>query len=112
MFNIGPNRFRFTLPHSLYLLQFRHCLPFSLCGIIFQKFLSVLNISFSEDQVSSFSCNSYNINKIHKLPFDKSSITSFSPLDLTFFDVWSSPVSSTDGYKYYVIFVDHYNKYI
>lgn len=29
-----------------------------------------------------------------------------------FSNVWTSPILSCDGYKYYVIFVDHYSKYI
>ena len=79
---------------------------------IFRKFLSVLNISFPNDYLCSFSCTSYNINKSHKLPFSKSKITSSSPLDVIFYDVWTSLVSSYDGFNYYVIFVNHYTKYI
>ena len=79
---------------------------------IFCKFLSVLNISFHDDHLCSFSCTSYNINKSHKLPFTKSSITSSSPINVIFSDVWTSPVSSFDGFNYYVIFVDNYTKYI
>ena len=71
---------------------------------IFRKFLSVLNISFSEDHLYSFSCASYNINKSHKLPFAQSSLTSSSSLDVIFSDVSTSPVSSFDGFHYYVIF--------
>ena len=78
---------------------------------IFCKFLSGLNISFLEEHLCSFSCNSYNINKSHKLPFAKSSITSSSPLNIIFFYAWTSPVSSYDGFHFYVIFVDHYTKY-
>ena len=79
---------------------------------IFCKFFSVLSISFSEEHLCSFSCNSCNINKSHKLPFVKSSITYSSPLDVIFFDVWTSAVSSSDGFHHYIIFVDHYTKYI
>ena len=79
---------------------------------IFSKFLSVLNISFSKEHLCSFSCNSCNINKSHKLPFAKSSITSSSSLNIIFSNVWTSPVSSFDGFHYNVIFVDHYTKYI
>ena len=78
----------------------------------FFKFLSVLNISFPDDHLCSFSCTSYNISKSHKLSFAKSSITSSSPLDVIFSDVWTSPISSFDGFNYYVIFVNHYTKYI
>ena len=59
---------------------------------IFHKFLSVLNISFLDDHLCSFSCTSYNINKSHKLPFSKSSIISSSPLNVIFSDVRTSPV--------------------
>ena len=57
------------------------------------------------------SCNSCCINKSHKLPFHVTSLTSKSPLQLIFSDVWSSPVQSIDGYKYNIIFVDHFTKY-
>ena len=79
---------------------------------IFHKFLRVLDISFHEDHLCSFYCPSCNINKSQKLPFAKLSFTSYSPLDVFFYDVWTSPVSSFDGFNYYVIFVDHYTKYI
>ena len=79
---------------------------------IFQKFLSVLSIYFPKEHLCSFFYNSYNINKSHKLPFAKSSITSSSPLDVVFSDVWTSTVASSDGFHYYAIFVDHFTKYI
>ena len=71
-----------------------------------------MNSSFLKDHLCSFSCTVCNINKSHKLTFAQSSITSSSPLDIIFSDVWTSPVSSLDGFHYYVIFVDHYTKYI
>ena len=79
---------------------------------IFSKFLSVLCVFFPEEHLCSFSCNSCNVNKSHKLPFANSSITSSSPLDVIFFYVWTSPVSFSNGFHYYVIFVDHFTKYI
>ena len=79
---------------------------------IFHKFLSVPNISFPDDHLCSFSCTSCNINRSHKLPFAKSSITSLYHLDVIFSNVWTSPMSFSDGFHYYVIFVDHYTKYI
>lgn len=41
-----------------------------------------------------------------------SSLTSSGPLDLIYTDVWTSPVYSIDGYKYYVVFVDHFTRYV
>ncbi|KAJ9548563.1 hypothetical protein OSB04_021106 [Centaurea solstitialis] len=60
---------------------------------------------------SKSNCNSCCINKSHKLPFHGSSFSSNSPLQLIFSDVWSSPITSFDGFKYYIIFVDHFTKY-
>ena len=51
---------------------------------IFRKFPGVLNIPFPDDHLCSFSCTFCNINKSHKLPFAKSSITS-SSLGVIFF---------------------------
>ena len=57
-------------------------------------------------------CNSCQINKSHKLPFNISTLTSNAPLDLNFSHVWTSPILSYDNFKYYIIFVDSYTKYI
>ncbi|KAJ9567715.1 LOW QUALITY PROTEIN: hypothetical protein OSB04_003681 [Centaurea solstitialis] len=57
-------------------------------------------------------CHACHVNKSHRLPFSDSSIISKSPLDLIFSDVWCSPIASFDNYKYYIVFVDHYTKYI
>lgn len=53
------------------------------------------------------------VNKSHKLPFNKSSLSSSSPLEIVFSDVWGpSPFVSIDDFRYYVIFIDHYSKYV
>ena len=57
-------------------------------------------------------CNACCCNKSHKLPFSTSSLQSSRPLEIIFSDVWTSPIHSHDGFKYYIIFVDHYTKYI
>lgn len=50
--------------------------------------------------------------KSHKLPFVESSLVSIAPLELIYSDVWTSPVFSIDGFKYYVVFIDHFSKYV
>ena len=57
-------------------------------------------------------CNACACNKSHKLPFGASSLTSTQPLQLIYTDVWGPTISSIDGFRFYVIFVDHYTKYI
>lgn len=66
----------------------------------------------SSTKSNSFICSSCAINKSHKIPFSNSTVKSRGPLDIVFTDVWTSPVHSVDGYKYYVIFADHYTRYI
>lgn len=40
-------------------------------------------------------------------------MTSSKPLELIYTDVWGpSPITSVDGFRYYLIFVDHYTKYV
>lgn len=58
-------------------------------------------------------CISCSSSKSHKMSFTSSSITSKRPLEFIYSDVWSpSPIRSLDGYLYYLIFVNHFSKYI
>lgn len=78
---------------------------------VFRRLVSqqCLNVS----NISTLDCNSCCINKSHKLAFSNtSSISSTTPLEYIYTDVWTSPIHSHDGFKYYIIFVDHYTKYI
>lgn len=63
---------------------------------------------------SSFSlyCDVCQCNKSHKLSFSQSSLVSHEPLKLIYTDLWTSPIYSIEGFKYYVIFVDPFTKYI
>ncbi|CAH9118016.1 unnamed protein product [Cuscuta europaea] len=80
---------------------------------ITQKVISSLGISFKDVNKDLSLCTSCASNKSHKLPFAKSSLSSSGPLDLIYTDVWGpSHINSVDGFRYYVIFVDHYTKYI
>jgi hypothetical protein len=50
--------------------------------------------------------------KAHQLPFPTSSSICTRPLELLFSDVWGpSPVVSSNGNKYYVTFIDAFNKF-
>ena len=61
---------------------------------------------------STFPCNACKCHKSHKLPFYTSSFYSYAPLELIYLNVWTSPIESYYGFKYYVLFVDHFRKYI
>ena len=47
-----------------------------------------------------------------QLPFVRSQFISNRPFDIIHSDVWTSPVSSVSGYKYYVLFLDHYTNFL
>lgn len=76
---------------------------------------SVVSSSMLSDSntLSSFHCVDCSINKSHKLPFSQtSSLKATKPLEIVYSDVWTSPLVSIDGFKYYVIFVDQFTHYI
>lgn len=60
---------------------------------------------------TSLSCSECLINKSHKLPFTNSTITSQRPLEYIFSEIWSSPTTSIDNFRYYIVFIDHYSRY-
>ncbi|KAG8381267.1 hypothetical protein BUALT_Bualt06G0104800 [Buddleja alternifolia] len=61
---------------------------------------------------SNFQCNSCDSNKSHKLPFAENSLHSTKPLELIYSDVWGPTNLSIDGFQYYLLFVDHFSKYV
>lgn len=57
-------------------------------------------------------CHPCHINKSHQLPFHSSTIHTIAPLQYVFSDVWGPAQELPyDGYKYYVVFIDHFTRY-
>lgn len=79
---------------------------------ILKTILSQFSLPYFSSMSQSLSCSDCSINKTHKLSFSESSISSTRPLQYLFSDVWTSPILSIDNYKYYLIIVDHYSRYI
>lgn len=78
-----------------------------------QHIIRSSSLPTSSKSTIEFTCISCQCNKSHRHLFDLSSLTIQSPLDLIYNDVWGpAPYSSVYGFCYYVIFVDHYSKYI
>lgn len=80
----------------------------------------VLNKVFQQSKIpltinhrcSSF-CSSCQLGKNHRLDTSSSLTKSSEPLQLIFSDVWGpAPVTSTDGFKYYVSFQDNYSLFV
>jgi hypothetical protein len=79
--------------------------------------LPILNVIISKNELNicsmtkQFSCNACQCNKSHKLPFSISTLESHAPLEIIFSDVWTAPMYSIDGFKYYIVFIDHFTCY-
>ncbi|GKB21569.1 ribonuclease H-like domain-containing protein [Tanacetum coccineum] len=57
-------------------------------------------------------CRACQLGKQTKLSFQRSTTIVTSPPDIIHSDLWTSPVSSLSGYKYYVLFLDHYSYFL
>ena len=61
---------------------------------------------------SSLLCDACQLGKSCRLPFLSSETVSTKPLERVHCDLWGpSPVVSTQGFKYYVIFVDNFSRF-
>ncbi|KAL5736391.1 hypothetical protein ACOSQ2_031179 [Xanthoceras sorbifolium] len=79
-------------------------------NLILQQILKQMHIPSSINALSP--CESCRYGKMHQLPFSRSSIKTKSPLELVYTDIWGpSPISSLDGHKYYIVFVDCHTRF-
>lgn len=70
-------------------------------------------ISSSSTSSLSFFYESYQCNTSHKLPFGVYDLMSCGPLNLIDIDVWGLAfMFSIDDFRYYLIFVNHFIRYI
>lgn len=82
----------------------------SLCSSIIHSFQLPIYSDSSRKQLSCISCY---INKSQQLPFRETSLVSSSCLEFIYADVWGpTRMVSIDGYRYYLILVDHFIKYV
>jgi hypothetical protein len=70
------------------------------------------SFGFSCNKSEAHSCHSCRLGKHVRLPFSSSATKSFFPFQLGHSDVWTSPVLSNSGFKYYVVFLDDFTHYI
>ena len=57
-------------------------------------------------------CEACHLGKSSRLPFFDSSFVATRPLERVHCDLWGpSPVSSIQGFRFYVVFIDHYTRY-
>lgn len=75
---------------------------------------SLRHNNFIECNRTSFSnvCQSCVFGKQVKLPFSSSTSCTELPFDLLHSDLWTSPVLSSAGHKYYILFLDDYSNFL
>lgn len=71
--------------------------------------LPVLNYGSNSNKTSL--CDYCQLGKSKRLPFSASHRQTLTPLSLIHTDIWTSPITSISGYKYYVVFIDDYSRY-
>lgn len=70
------------------------------------------NLDFTTTKENSHICESYQLGKHVRLPFSSSVSVSYVPFQIIHADVWTAPVQSFSGFKYYLVFIDDYSHYI
>jgi len=79
---------------------------------IFQLLISKNKIICNNKRLN-FQCQSCPLGKSSRLSLGPTGHKTSAPLELIFSDVWGpAPLFSSDGYRYFVIFVDAYTKYV
>ncbi|GKB05788.1 ribonuclease H-like domain-containing protein [Tanacetum coccineum] len=68
-------------------------------------------ISYNKEK-SPHVCHACQLGKHVKLPFSSSTSIVSSCFEIIHSDIWTSPIISTGGFKYYVIFLDHFSHYL
>jgi hypothetical protein len=78
---------------------------------VLQFILNHPQIPLLRSKSNQLLCTPCQLAKSRKLPFCDSSRVTSTPLELIHSDIWISPVLSTNGYKYCIIFVDDFSRY-
>jgi histone deacetylase 1/2 len=74
--------------------------------------LSEFSIPCNRDTHSLQICESCQLGKHVRLPFNTSTSSSTFPFELLHCDLWTSPVASISGFKYYLVILDDFTDYV
>ncbi|GKD33488.1 ribonuclease H-like domain-containing protein [Tanacetum coccineum] len=78
---------------------------------VLRRLVSSNSISCNKEK-SPVLCHACQLGKHVRLPFASSDTVVNSCFDIIHSDVWTSPIPSLSGYKYYVLFLDHYSQFV
>ncbi|GJS86815.1 ribonuclease H-like domain-containing protein [Tanacetum coccineum] len=68
-------------------------------------------ISYNKEK-SLHLCHACQLGKHVRLPFTSSDSIITRSFEIVHSDIWTSPIASSGGFKYYVLFLDHYSHYL
>ncbi|CAL9244028.1 unnamed protein product, partial [Arabidopsis halleri] len=80
-------------------------------NIHLSRILSSISIPCNKADLTNL-CHACQLGKHIRQPFFTSNTMVSSPFDLIHTDIWTSPIASVSGIKYYLIFLDHYSHYV
>nr|GEY85628.1 reverse transcriptase domain-containing protein [Tanacetum cinerariifolium] len=80
-------------------------------GEVLRRLVSFNLISYNKEKPPIL-CHACQLGKHVRLPFVSSSTVISSCFDIIHSDVWTSPILSLFGFKYYVLFLDHYSQFV
>ncbi|KAJ0779315.1 putative RNA-directed DNA polymerase [Helianthus annuus] len=69
------------------------------------------HFSCNKDNMSNL-CNSCQLANSKRLPFHASNSFTFAPFDIIHCDLWTSPIPSKSGYKYYMVLIDNFSHFV
>jgi hypothetical protein len=79
---------------------------------IMHQVLSQNKLPVPSESSNQMVCDACQMGKAHQLPYPKSSSVSSVPLELVCSDVWGPAPESVGRKKYYVSFIDDFNKFV
>ncbi|KAI3797236.1 hypothetical protein L1987_32491 [Smallanthus sonchifolius] len=68
-------------------------------------------IPCNKDSTDHF-CHSCQVSNSKRLPFVDSNSVTFAPFDIIHCDLWTSPIISKSGYKYYMVLIDNFSQFV
>nr|GEV65856.1 ribonuclease H-like domain-containing protein [Tanacetum cinerariifolium] len=77
-------------------------------GDVLRRLVSI-NVIFCNNEKPPILCHACQLGKHVRLPFVNSNTVVTSCFEIIHLDVWTSPILSLSGFKYYVLFLDHYS---
>ncbi|GJT30560.1 ribonuclease H-like domain-containing protein [Tanacetum coccineum] len=101
-----------TIPHAFLTSQYTWHERLGHPGSeVLRRLLSSISILCNKEKPHVL-CHACQLGKHVRLPFVSFSTLVKYGFDIVYSDLWTSPIPSLSGFKYYVLFLDHYSQYV